>query len=135
MRQCEKFGFEALKEDIDGRLARVIDATQPISTSGPHSDKYKYFFMNCDLGMFAAVNEFDLPKTEKAVVAYLLKVVVENRKCRKRRVEGGYNHYNHSESAAIDRIAQVLKATHDAGRHRMGSLFAQATVEQGLLLP
>lgn len=134
LRQCDKFRFLSLKEDMDGRLAKSIDAMHPAQQLGPCYAKHEYVLVDCKLEMFRAVKEFELPKTEEAVVSYLIRVIEENHKRLRQSIHDGYNLNDYSVTTAMGRIETVLSEMHEARQYKICSLFTQAAMKKRLLL-
>lgn len=69
LKQCEKFGFTTLKEDLDKRIANKVDAMCSSLCRGPNSLSFEFIFVNGNSGVLAAVKEFELPKSEVALAS------------------------------------------------------------------
>jgi len=129
-RQCDKFRFTSLKEDMDGRLAKSIDGMHPTQRSGLCYVNHDYFLVDCELKTFRAVKKFELPKTEEAVVSYLIRVIEENHRRLNQRIQGGHQLNDFTTSLAMRRIEKVLNEMHEARQYKICSLFTQAAMKQ-----
>jgi len=134
LRQCDKFGFTTLKEDLDGRLAKAIDVSRRDFLHLMSTSSSQYTCADPNKHAFKAIQEFELPKCENAVMEYLLEVIKQNGNRTVQRTALGHKRDNTPADAAKNRIVRIIRELHEAGRYKLCSELTQAAIKRDLFL-
>lgn len=141
LRQCQKYGFVRLQQDLDARIASCIDSLahalapgNALESENPSlvSPRQKYVVVNPNLELFKAVRILDLPQSEEAMASYLISVIKENNSRMKERQDVAKRISRRKINKAMSRVSEIVTQMRADGRHKLCSLFAQKIVDAQL---
>jgi len=130
LRQCEKFGFVSLKEDMDGRLAKAVDAMHPALQRVIGNLKTRYVLADPEMCVIKALKEFELPKSEDAMVAHLIAVAQDSINQSAQDAAAGVRRDSYNADTAKQRIVRILNEMHEAGGYKLCSKFMQEAIKK-----
>jgi len=138
LRQCDKYELVSLKEDVDERQAkaldekraRAIEAFHPVLSGDTIVTGFHYPLVDLEMDVFKAIKVFSLPRSEEAVVSYLLNIGEVLDECDKRWASEGYKPNKRDFDITDICFASIVRDMHEAGRHRFGSLMLTTMIEK-----
>lgn len=140
LEQCQKYGLDRPRRDIDKRLASSIDeltrAIQPQFDSR-YEALYRsddYIFVDYDAIMFQPVRSFDLPLIEELLANYLVTVLKENNHRLELRREQKTKLNRKVLDSATRKVSEFVRQMRHSGQYRFCALFAQRIMEAERLI-
>jgi len=140
LKQCQKYGFVSLHQDLDRRIeSRIYDWAHTVLSDRKHipvaSQPETYLVIDPNPIPVQAVRLFDLARSEDALASYLIVVIEENNSRIRAQRKLSVQIDRRKIDEAIRSISELVAQMRACGRYRMCSLLLQKMMSAQLCFP